>query len=476
VRCSLSRLAARCLLAGTLLAAIAGAESAGQRAGATRVSAPVTLTFYDGGLYTTNGSAATLAIVKGYEALHPAVRIKIIPYSGNYVTDISTALAGGTAADVVVPTAEQQIWTTISKGYWQDLTPYSTKPDPYLPGRESLSQALLPGTLDPQRAYDGKLYVLSATAVDQAFYYNKSIFAKAGITSVPGTWDALISDLKRIRAAGYTPIEMQLGDTLYGDTMGTLLSVLESQVMGATIAKLDLNHNGLVDVRELALGMKAGIFSAGNPEFQEALKLVTQLYPYVERGAAGVSLESGERGFIRGRAALYYDGLWDAAVIDGGHPSFQYGFFPMPHVTSASSRFAYPGRHGTGVYGPTGAVSLAVPSTTIRRGHLDLAIDFIQYLTSIRNTDILDRTIAGLSILKGGHNDPKFAVFTDISAHPSPLASAELTFPPEFVILPQQLLVGYLTGQKSWPDLLKALQANMDAHATQVLSSYHLHA
>jgi len=311
--------------------------------------------------------------------------------------------------------------------------------------------------------------------VDQAFYYNKTIFAKVGITGTPATWDQLLADLGKIKAAGYIPIEMQLGDTLYGDAMGTLLSVLEAQVMGTTIKKLDLNHNGIVDIRELALGIKNHVMSVSNPEFQEALKLYSQLYPYVERGAAGVNLQSGERGFVRGRAALYYDGLWDAGSIDSGHPAFQYGFFPLPQVTAASSHFAYPGMHGTGVYGPTGAVTFAIPNTTVKRGHLALAIDFIQYLTSVQNTDILDKTIVGLSILKGGHNDPKFSVFTDISTHAAPMASAELTLPPSFATSRQQLLVAYLTGQKSWDSMLTAMQRNIANAGALVLTSYHLH-
>ena len=137
--------------------------------------------------------------------------IKFIPYNGNYVTDISTALAGGTAADMVVPTAMQQIWTDVAKGYWEDLTPYvRPSPIPICPTINRSPPALLPSALRPCATTTASSTCWPATAVDGAFYYNKAIFAKAGIKAA-ATWDQFIADLKAIKAAGYVPFEVPLG-------------------------------------------------------------------------------------------------------------------------------------------------------------------------------------------------------------------------------------------------------------------------
>lgn len=462
---------ARCAAASVLLAGLALTASARHIPSPAAAAAKVTLTFYDGGLYT---GTAMHAVAMNYQKLHPNVTVKIIPYSGNYVTDISTALAGGTAADVVVPTAMQQVWQGVPKGYWEDLTRFVHQPDPYLPHHESLATALDPGVLKTQTFYDGKLYALSTTAVDCAFFYNKQMFASAGIKGAPTTWAQFMADLKKLKAAGYIPLELPLGDTAYSEPMLTLLTPIESQVMGSTIKKLDRNHDGVVDIRELALGLKDHALTAGNPEFQEALKLYAQLYPYMERGAAGVNDANAQKGFITGRGAIYFGGLWAVSAIDSGHPTFKYGFFPVPQVTKASSKFAYAGFHGTGVWGSTGAIAYAVPTTTAKRGHLALALDFMYYLMSYHNTDAADKATGEFGVLKDMHNDPRFTVFEDIGAHLSPLAFSEETFPPQYTVLRQQLLIDYLTGQKSWNDVISAMQGDIDSNASQVLTTYHL--
>jgi hypothetical protein len=93
---------------------------------------------------------------------------------------------------------------------------------------------------------------------------------------------------------------------------------------------------------------------------------------------------------------------------------------------------------------------------------------------SYKNTQILTVSSASTSLLKDAHNDPRFALFTDLSAHLSPFAGAEETFPPQWAVLRQQLLVDYLTGQKSWNDMVAAMQKSFDATAQVVLNTYHL--
>jgi ABC-type glycerol-3-phosphate transport system substrate-binding protein len=468
---SFSNAIVRCALASGLLAAVTLVAGMRHFSGRAAAATKMTLTFYDGGLYS--GTKAIKAVVTGYEKLHPNVTVKVIPYSGNYVTDIATALAGGTAADVVIPTAMPQIWADVPKGYWVDLTPFVDRPDPYLPHRESLAAALQPSALRQERYYNGKFFALSATSIEAAFFYNKQIFAKAGIKAVPTTWAQFIADLQKIKAAGYVPLEAPLA-AVYNDPILDLLSVLEGMAMGRTITRLDLNHDGVVDIRELALGLKSHTFGAHNPEFQAALRLYAQLYPYMERGAAGVNYSAGLRAFINGRGAVYYDGLWSVSSIDSAHPSFTYDFFPVPQVTRASNRFATPGYHGTGLWGATGAVAYAVSANAVKRGHLAQAIDFIEYLMSYHNTDVLDTAITGVSVLKGAHNPPRLHVVPEIAAHLSPFALAEQTMPPQYTTLRHQLLVDYLTAQKSWNDVLNAMQQDMDTNARQVLASLHL--
>src|SRR5262249_53957881 len=171
--------------------------------------------------------------------------------------------------------------------------------------------------------------------------------------------------------------------------------------------------------------------------------------PYMERGAAGVNDTVARKEFTNGRAGIYYGGLWVGSGFDTAKPPVSWGAFALPQVTAASSKYAYSGTHGTGVFGAGTAIAFAIPVTTVKHGHLPQVLDFLYYLMSYKNTQILTVSSASTSLLKDAHNDPRYTLFTDLSAHLSPFAGSEETFPPQWAVLRQQLFVDYLTGQKS---------------------------
>ena len=47
-------------------------------------------------------------------------------------------------------------------------------------------------------------------------YYNKKDFAKAGITTTPTTWTALVADAKKLKAKGITPFEFGEKEGYFG--------------------------------------------------------------------------------------------------------------------------------------------------------------------------------------------------------------------------------------------------------------------
>ena len=56
------------------------------------------------------------------------------------------------------------------------------------------------GETVPRQALAGKQYGLPVAASVRALFYNKDIFARAGIAAPPATWDDLIADAKRVKA------------------------------------------------------------------------------------------------------------------------------------------------------------------------------------------------------------------------------------------------------------------------------------
>ncbi|MGO7983687.1 extracellular solute-binding protein, partial [Rhizobium johnstonii] len=59
---------------------------------------------------------------------------------------------------------------------------------------------------------DGKTYGLPFSYGIEGFWYNKDLFAQAGITDTPKTLDELNDDVTKLKAAGIAPISVGDGD------------------------------------------------------------------------------------------------------------------------------------------------------------------------------------------------------------------------------------------------------------------------
>lgn len=72
-----------------------------------------------------------------------------------------------------------------------------------------------PGNLLPvfakQGTYNGKQYGLPFTTSTRTLFYNKKLFAEAGIAAAPGTWDDVKADASKIKALGKIGFGLPLG-------------------------------------------------------------------------------------------------------------------------------------------------------------------------------------------------------------------------------------------------------------------------
>lgn len=60
-------------------------------------------------------------------------------------------------------------------------------------------------------SYDGAQYGIPFTTSSRALFYNKKLFAEAGIAGAPKTWDELMTDAGKIRALGHIGYGLPLG-------------------------------------------------------------------------------------------------------------------------------------------------------------------------------------------------------------------------------------------------------------------------
>jgi raffinose/stachyose/melibiose transport system substrate-binding protein len=176
-------------------AAASTAASTAPSAAATP-AAPVTLTLWHN--YGTEANAdVTNALVKAYMAANPNVTIQVVSQpADNYFALLKAAAVAQSGPDIMT------MWTGL----------FALQNQTYL---EPLNQYIPDATLKSFNGIDwcSKGLQLSQGAIcvplDMQHYngfYNKDLFAKAGITTFPTDWADFFTALQKLKASGVTPI------------------------------------------------------------------------------------------------------------------------------------------------------------------------------------------------------------------------------------------------------------------------------
>jgi multiple sugar transport system substrate-binding protein len=185
------------------LAAIAGCGSSGGSSGGTGSSnGKVTLTFF-GADYGTGPSNSTTkywdAVAAAFHQAHPSITVNVQTVNWNDFPTKSATLI------------QNKQYPDIMEG--NPAPPYAQSGLIY-PASDVLSpdvvSNLIPKFLKDGQ-YQGTNYGIPFTTSTRAMYYNKKIFAAAGISAPPTTWAELQSDAAKIKAKGSIGYGMPLG-------------------------------------------------------------------------------------------------------------------------------------------------------------------------------------------------------------------------------------------------------------------------
>ncbi|MGW1049342.1 extracellular solute-binding protein [Streptomyces sp. NPDC002521] len=154
------------------------------------------------------------ALVKEYESKHPGVKIDVSVYSWNDVdAKVKDMVAAGHAPDLAQIGAYAD-YAAAGKLYpASDLLSIRTQAD-------FLSQ------LSDAGQWNHTQFGIPFGASTRVLFYNKTLFAKAGITTPPTTWDELAADAKTLKDKGVKyPMALPLGpEEAQAETMQWMLS------------------------------------------------------------------------------------------------------------------------------------------------------------------------------------------------------------------------------------------------------------
>ncbi|HIJ72992.1 MAG TPA: extracellular solute-binding protein [Candidatus Hydrogenedentes bacterium] len=365
---------------------------------------------------------AIRVLAKHWERQHPGVRIEFvrIPDQTAYVSWVRTQCTGGTVAEIIFwwpPGDELGL-----KEWVIPLDDYLDRPNRYVSGNERWRDLFLPVCLNPPwKARDGHDYFVPVDVFMTAVFYNKDIFAEAGIERLPETWDEFIDVQERIRQAGYEPFwcpEMRshwprslFGQLLFDKEVFEQLDVLET--------------NGRIEGEEAIRGASLGITGLHEPRFREYLRLMKEWSQYWKGGPSlGGSVESINL-FLLGKLAMVWQGAWSLSQMEADpYVEFEFGLFAFPPMTKDTSPVAS-GRKP--LINASPGTCYYVTQSAARNGLADLCADWLMFLTTPENCEELTQETTAIKI-------PPAVVGTKVAAVLEPIMTYDMSLLEDLII------------------------------------------
>ena len=336
-----------------------------------------TITMYAGGygppstqITTTAPQATALAnLAKQYEKLHPGITIQFVatpPASTAYSTWVITKASGGQLPDITLQNPLDL--ETFPQGTFVSLGPFLNRNDPYVPGKKwkQLFQPQILSETSTENGLGGD-YVVSGDFVATAFYYNKSIFKKAGIKSLPTTWSQFIKDCAILKKDGYIPFAWDASGSSTGEdhNMTWMPRLFYSNFFATEYKSLEFTHQNGMTTEDQVIAIKKGIFGIHDAKWMALWPIMKQFSQYWQPDVEG----GDDNGlgpmllFIKGNVGMYMDASPATPQIQAAHPSFKWGTFHIPRpdkgTSSHATSYSYPGTGGP--YG--GSFNYAVSSS-----------------------------------------------------------------------------------------------------------------
>jgi len=348
--CALLALALVALAAGCGGSSGSSSSSGGGSVAPSEDKTPVTLTLWHP--WTGDEKKIFEAQLTKFEQQYPWITVKAVGYpdSDTFDDQVIKAIKGGNGPDAVLSFGPDYDGQYCSSGLMQDLSNYMDQDgvaiDQFAPAAITYTN------------FDDKQCMLPSLTDSFGLYYNKDMFAKAGITSPPKTMTELMDDAKKltvknsdgtIKVAGFVPLQdfEQLG--IYD----------LARMWGAKF--FDDNGDPVL---------------ASDPAWASALEWQKQMIDYygydkLVRWQTGAGDEfSASHAFETGKLAMMLDGEWRVAFLKNEHPGLAYGTAPMPVDDAQPSRYGGGNVNGTIIGIPKGG------------GNRDEAWKLVKYLTT----------------------------------------------------------------------------------------------
>ncbi|WP_420963456.1 ABC transporter substrate-binding protein [Brucella sp. IR073] len=240
-------------------------------------------------------------VKKAFEAANPGTTldIEVVPWDV-LLQKLTTDISAGTNADLSI-IGTRWLIDFVQQGIAEPLDGYMNN---------EFKDRFIPTFLTPS-VLEGKTYGLPIAASDRALYYNKDIFAKAGIKNPPKTWDELKADAEKIKALG-------------GDVYGFGLQGKEIET--------DVYYYYAMWSYGGEILNKDGTSGLSSPAALQAAKLYKSMIDegLTQPGVTSYAREDVQNLFKQGKVGMMITAPFLSNQIKEEAPNLKYGVAPIP--------------------------------------------------------------------------------------------------------------------------------------------------
>lgn len=252
------------------------------------------------------------AVADQFTKDHPDIKVEINFQDDDLYETIGlpNLLNGRNAPDIYFEWAGNRLETRYADGFAADLT-------------DAVTSGPLKNLFDPDIfdsvSVDGKIVMIPHSEdVTNVLWYNKAIFADAGLTP-PTTWSELLDACDTLNAKGVIPIASGNKDLW---AAGNWLAHVASRVVGEDVYSATLS----------------GDAKFSTPEWEKAFGYVKDLADHkcVNDSVNAIDDNEGAQLFFQGKAAMHAIGSWLVSWAIDEAPDLDFDYVNLPAITDGA--------------------------------------------------------------------------------------------------------------------------------------------
>lgn len=260
----------------------------------------------------TENASTFKSLIKKFEKANPKIKVEFSSPT-NAQTVLKTDLTKGKFPDVVAIGGDATFVAMDQANAFENLSGKS-----YVKNVSSEYKGMIT-SLSKGKKLTAIPYATNATGV----IYNKDLFTKAGIKTVPTTWDEMIADAKTLKAKGITPFGLA-----YKDAWTTM--PLWNQAAGSLIPQSFYNKR-----------------LANKTTFAKTHKTIIdkwlQVLPYGQKDYMGTTYNDINQQFADGKVAMIINGNYEIPEITKLNKNINLDMFMVPVSNNKSQNHVVSG-------------------------------------------------------------------------------------------------------------------------------------